>query len=174
MNGNFLFTGTKYPQLRSLCRTASLFKAAQGLRSCVRDLRSVDNKFFPETTTNSGLSTKCGYLSQCCPEAPSGLSAATRCVKGNRTDARNLHSAGLGADKPGCGTSHTPENYWRQGTEPWLCLPTPLTDPKLLYHWDQRSAFPNGTSSQESRLGAQRISHSNHSRVSFCFVPPEF
>jgi hypothetical protein len=106
------------------------FKGTEGFYSCMRDSGSVDNKLFQETTTNSGLSTRGSYLSQCHPEAPSGLSAATWYVKGNRTDVGTYTLLARGTHKPGSGTSHIAENCWKQRREPWLCLPTSLTDPK--------------------------------------------
>lgn len=56
----------------------------------------MDNRLFQETTTNSGLSTSCGYLSQFYPKAPPGPCAATQCAKDNTAHVGTYAHAGLG------------------------------------------------------------------------------
>lgn len=81
---------------RNLCRRKPHFKSSEDFHFCVRGSGSIDNRLFHKTTTNSGLSTSCGYLSQFYPKAPPGPCAATQCAKDNTAHVGTYAHAGLG------------------------------------------------------------------------------
>lgn len=130
----------------NLCRRKPHFQSSEGFHFCVRGSGSRDNRLFPKTTTNSGLSTSCSYLSQFYPQGSSWTLCSHTVCKGQHSTCGNLHSCW-----PGNQTSQTVEPHtcqWnvggREGSPssvyPLLWL-IPNIYSKFFYHSVQSKVF---------------------------------